>query len=118
MEADRMQGISFEPEVFEESERGVVASERRMAVENNNDGLLDEQLRATAIAAHPYHWGVIGWMSDILSWRRPEVMDYFRLYYAPNNAVLVVVGDLAAAARWSWSAGITATFRPAPRRRR
>ncbi|HNR40358.1 MAG TPA: pitrilysin family protein [Acidobacteriota bacterium] len=92
MEADRMRGISFVPEVFD-SERGVVASERRMAVENSNDGLLDELLRSTAIAAHPYHWGVIGWMSDILNWRRPEVMDYFRLYYAPNNAVLVVVGD-------------------------
>jgi zinc protease len=97
MEADRMRGISFVPEVFE-SERDVVASERRMAVENSNNGLLDELLRSTAIAAHPYHWDVIGWMSDIMSWRRPEVMDYFRLFYAPNNAVVVVVGDFDPAA--------------------
>ncbi len=92
MEADRMQGLIFDPQVFE-SERGVVASERRRGVENNNDALLYEQVRATAILAHPYHWDVIGWMSDILSWRREEVIQYYRTYYAPNNAVLVMVGD-------------------------
>jgi zinc protease len=92
MEADRMQGLAFVPEVFE-SERGVIASERRMGVENNNDSILNENVRATAIMAHPYHWDVIGWMSDILSWRRDEVMAYYRTYYAPNNAVLVMVGD-------------------------
>jgi zinc protease len=92
MEADRMQGLAFVPEVLE-SERGVVASERRMGVENNNDSILNENVRATAIMAHPYHWDVIGWMSDILSWRRDEVMSYYRTYYAPNNAILVVVGD-------------------------
>ncbi|MCR4395133.1 MAG: insulinase family protein [Candidatus Saccharicenans sp.] len=92
MEADRMQGLIFDPEVFE-SERGVVASERRMGVENNNEAILQENVRATAIMAHPYHWDVIGWMSDILSWRREEVIQYYRTYYAPNNAVLVVVGD-------------------------
>jgi zinc protease len=92
MEADRMQGLAFVPEVLE-SERGVVASERRVSVENNNDGILNENVRATAIMAHPYHWDVIGWMSDILSWRRDEIMVYYRTYYAPNNAVLVIVGD-------------------------
>jgi zinc protease len=93
MEADRIQGLAFVPEVFE-SERGVIASERRMGVENDNDSILDENVRATAIMAHPYHWDVIGWMSDILSWRRDEVMAYYRTYYAPNNAVLVVAGDI------------------------
>jgi zinc protease len=92
MEADRMQGLAFVPDVFE-SERGVIASERRMGVENDNDAILNENVRATAIMAHPYHWDVIGWMSDILSWRRDEVMAYYRTYYAPNNATLVVVGD-------------------------
>jgi zinc protease len=93
MEADRIQGLAFGPEVFE-SERGVIASERRLGVDNDNDSLLSETVRATAIMAHPYHWDVIGWMSDILSWRRDEVMAYYRTYYAPNNAVLVVVGDI------------------------
>jgi zinc protease len=93
MEADRIQGLAFVPEVFE-SERGVIASERRLGVDNNNDALLGETVRATAIMAHPYHWDVIGWMSDILSWRRDEVMAYYRTYYAPNNAVLVIAGDI------------------------
>ena len=92
MEADRIQGLTFVPEVFE-SERGVIASERRLGVENDNDSILQENVRATAIMAHPYHWDVIGWMSDILSWRRDEVMAYYRTYYSPNNSVLILVGD-------------------------
>ena len=55
-------------------------------------------MRATAIMAHPYHWDVIGWMSDILSWKRDEIIAYYRTFYAPNNAVLVVVGDFRTAA--------------------
>ena len=93
MEANRIQGLALVPEVFE-SERGVIASERRLGVENDNDAILNENVRATAIMAHPYHWDVIGWMSDILSWRRDEVMAYYRTYYAPGNAILIVVGDI------------------------
>lgn len=96
MEADRMQGATFDPQVLE-SERQVVASERRMAVDNNNDSLLWENVLATAIMAHPYHWDVIGWMSDIQGWRRDEILQYYRTFYAPNNAVLVLVGDFAEA---------------------
>jgi len=92
MEADRMRGLSLDPAVLE-SERGVIASERRLGVENDNDSLLDETVRATAMMAHPYHWGVIGWMSDILSWKRDEISAYFYTNYAPNNAVLIVAGD-------------------------
>ena len=40
--------------------------------------------------AHPYHWDVIGWMSDILSWKRDEIIAYYRTFYSPNNAVIVV----------------------------
>jgi zinc protease len=92
MESDRMQGLLLDPQVLE-SERGVIASERRMGVENNNDAILSENVRATSIMAHPYHWDVIGWMSDILSWRRDEILAYYKTYYAPNNAVLILVGD-------------------------
>jgi zinc protease len=91
MEADRMQDASFDPQVLE-SERGVIASERRNG-ENSNESILSENVQATAIMAHPYHWDVIGWMSDILSWRRDEILAYYRTYYAPNNAVLILVGD-------------------------
>jgi len=92
LDADRMQGLTFDPQVLE-SERGVIASERRMAVENNNESLLAETVRATAIMAHPYHWDVIGWMSDILSWKRDEIIAYYRTFYSPNNAVIIVCGD-------------------------
>lgn len=96
MESDRMQSLLLDPKVFE-SERGVIASERRMGVENNNDAILSENVRATAIMAHPYHWDVIGWMSDIQGWKRDEVMNYYRTYYSPNNAILIVVGDFDSA---------------------
>ncbi len=95
LEADRMQGCLFDPQVLE-SERGVVASERRLSVDNDNENLLMESVRATAIMAHPYHWDVIGWMSDIQNWKQEEILAYYRQFYAPNNAVVVVVGDFKA----------------------
>jgi zinc protease len=95
MEADRIQNLSFDPKIIE-SERGVVASERRSSVENSNFGLLDEQLSAAAFTAHPYMWPVIGWMSDIESWKMEDLENHFRMGYAPNNATLVVVGDVTA----------------------
>src|SRR5467141_4421464 len=63
-EADRIQNLSFDPAKIK-SERGVVASERRLRTENNNRGLLSEQLCATAYVAHTYQWPVVGWMRDI-----------------------------------------------------
>ena len=96
MEADRIQGCLFDTQVLE-SERQVIASERRVSVENNNDAILGENVRATAIMAHPYHWDVIGWMSDILNWKRDEIIAYYKTYYAPNNAVLILVGDFESA---------------------
>jgi zinc protease len=101
MEADRIQGLAFDPAVLE-SERGVVASERRLVVENDSEGMLEENLRATAIMAHPYHWDVVGWMSDIQGWQRADIVQYYRTFYAPNNAVLVVVGDFDAALALEW----------------
>ena len=93
LEADRTRDLAFEPKMVE-SERGVVSNERRLSVENNNQGLLQEQLLAAAFNAHPYHWPVIGWMSDIQSWKREDLMDYYKLYYAPNNCEMVIVGDI------------------------
>jgi zinc protease len=93
LEADRMAHLTLDAEMFE-SERGVVASERRMSTENDNLGILEEQLWAMAYTAHPYHWPIIGWMTDILNWKLDELREYFRTFYAPNNALLVVVGDV------------------------
>ncbi|MEL7450552.1 MAG: pitrilysin family protein [Pseudomonadota bacterium] len=93
LEADRLSNLSFAPEVVE-SERGVVASERRSSVDNNNPGLLYEQVQATAFVAHPYQFPVIGWPSDIESWELDDLKSFFKRYYAPNNCTMVIVGDV------------------------
>ena len=91
LEADRIANLSFDPKVVE-SERGVVANERRVSVDNSNSGALNEQLWATAFAAHPYQWPVIGWMSDIESWKTEDLRNHFRMGYSPSNATMVVAG--------------------------
>ena len=93
LEADRTRDLSFDPKMVA-SERGVVSNERRLSVENSNDGLLQEQLVAAAFNAHPYHWPVIGWMSDIESWKTGDLENYYKIYYAPNNCEMVIVGDI------------------------
>jgi zinc protease len=93
LEADRTAALSFDPKMVE-SERGVVANERRLSVENNNESLLSEQLLAAAFTAHPYHWPVVGWMVDIQTWKRQDLVQYYKTYYAPNNCELVIVGDI------------------------
>jgi zinc protease len=94
-EADRIQYLSFDPKKID-SERGVVASERRTSVDASNEGILAEQLWATAFLAHPYQWPVIGWMSDIEHWSIEDLKHHFEMGYAPNNATMVVVGDVTA----------------------
>jgi len=93
MEADRIRDLAFDPKIIE-SERGVVYSERRSSVDNNNGGMLRELAWATAFVAHPYHWPVVGWPSDIESWSMEDLKNHFRMGYAPNNCVLVLVGDV------------------------
>lgn len=95
LEADRIQNLSFDPEKIA-SERGVVASERRTRTDNSNFGMLNEQLWASAFTAHPYMWPVVGWMSDIESWKMEDLQNHFRVGYAPNNATMVVSGDVSA----------------------
>ena len=91
MEADRIGHLSVDPEMVE-SERGVVMSERRRSVEDDNHSLMWELLGSIAFTAHPYSWPVIGWRSDIESWRQGDVEAFFDSWYTPNNAVLVVTG--------------------------
>jgi zinc protease len=93
IEADRIRDLSFDLQKIE-SERGVVASERRLSVDNDNNGLLDEQLWATAFVAHPYQWPVVGWMSDIEHWTMEDLKHHFEMGYSPSNATMVVVGDV------------------------
>ncbi len=93
LESDRLANLAFVPEVVE-SERGVVFSERRSRVDNDNSGKLYEQVVATAFVAHPYQFPVIGWPSDIEAWTMEDLQSYFQTYYAPNNCTMVFVGDV------------------------
>ncbi|MCP5327259.1 MAG: insulinase family protein [Sinobacteraceae bacterium] len=93
LEADRLANLAFDPEVVE-SERGVVFSERRFSVEDNNPSFLFEQVQSTAFVAHPYQIPTIGWPSDIRAWKLEDLRAFFHTYYAPNNCTLVVVGDV------------------------
>jgi zinc protease len=93
MEADRIRDLSFDPKMIE-SERGVVYSERRSSVDNSNGGMLSELAEAAAFEAHPYHWPVLGWPSDIESWTMEDLKSHWSMGYAPNNCVMVVVGDV------------------------
>ncbi|HET9105868.1 MAG TPA: pitrilysin family protein [Steroidobacteraceae bacterium] len=93
LEADRVAHLAFTPEVIE-SERGVVASERRLRVEDNSHGLLAEQVQAAAFVAHPYRFPTIGWPADIQSWRMEDLQAFYRTYYAPNNLTLALAGDV------------------------
>lgn len=90
MESDRL-----ETPIFREfwSERDVVIEERRLS-ENDPDDVLSEAFYSVAFTASPYNWPVVGWMSDLRSIDREELIEYHRTYYAPNNAVAVVVGDV------------------------
>jgi zinc protease len=94
IEADRIRDLTFDPKKIA-SEREVVASERRLSVDNDNGGLLDEQLWATAFIAHTYQWPVVGWMSDIEHWTMDDLKHHFEMGYSPSNATMVVVGDVS-----------------------
>ncbi|HVE86636.1 MAG TPA: pitrilysin family protein [Myxococcales bacterium] len=93
LEADRMGALAITPRTLD-SERDVVMEERRVRVDNDIPGMMDEELGALAFKAHPYRWPVIGWMKDIQNITRADCEAYFRTYYAPNNALLYVVGDV------------------------
>jgi zinc protease len=93
LEADRMG--NFDPKDFEK-EKHVVLEERRMRTEDNPEDALDEMVRAAAYVAHPYHWPVIGWFHDVDGLTLADAMAYHKIYYSPQNALIVAVGDFDA----------------------
>ena len=95
LEADRLRNLSFDPKVVE-SERGVVYSERRLRTEDSNEGMLWEQVQATAFVAHPYQFPTVGWPADIQGWKIEDLQAFFKTNYAPNNCTLILVGDITA----------------------
>src|SRR6266446_2692102 len=92
IESERMASCLYHPDDCE-SERHVIISELQGG-ENDPDQLLDQELTATAFKAHPYGHPTIGWIADLQSMSRDDLYGYYRRYYVPNNAVLVVVGDV------------------------
>jgi predicted Zn-dependent peptidase len=92
MEADRMRSLKLDRANIEQ-ERGIVSEERRVNYDNSVEGSVNERLWNSAFVAHPYRWETIGFMKDIQAIRLEDAKAYFRTYYAPNNAVVAVVGD-------------------------
>ena len=93
LEAERMaQLVLREPQVA--SEKEVVANERRYRVDDDVEGAVSELLYKTAYTSHAYGWPTIGWMEDIEAFTTEDCAAFYRTYYAPNNATIVVVGDV------------------------
>jgi zinc protease len=92
-ESDRMTNLSLTDETVA-TERDVVLNERRDRVERNPDAILNEQLLRILYLNHPYGRPVIGWNHEILDLHRQTALDFYHRYYTPNNAVLVVAGDV------------------------
>jgi zinc protease len=92
LEADRLASLAIEEKTFK-TEREVVKEERRMRVENQPYGRLQEIISDQAFTVHPYKHPVIGSMNDLQAASIHDVRDFFRTYYVPNNATAVLVGD-------------------------
>jgi zinc protease len=92
LESERMAHLVLrEPQVA--SEKEVVANERRYRVDDDVEGAISELLWATVFKEHAYRWPTIGWMEDIQAFTTSDCEEFYRTYYSPNNASVVVVGD-------------------------
>lgn len=93
LEADRIASLSIDPKMVE-SERGVVLSERSTGLENSPWNVLFQTANGVAFLEHPYHWPVIGYEDDMKNWKQADLERYFKTYYAPNNCVTVISGNI------------------------
>lgn len=93
MEADRMNNLRLTPEDIE-TERGVILEERNQRTDNNANALAREQMRAVQYLNHRYGAPVIGWRHEMETLDMADALDFYDLHYAPNNAILVVAGDV------------------------
>ena len=93
--ADLMENLTLKDEEFQ-PERDVVAEERRWRTENSPMGYLYFELFNNAYTYHPYHWTPIGFMNDIQTWTIDDIRDFHSTYYQPNNAIVIVTGDVKA----------------------
>lgn len=93
LEADRMRNLRLDPEEFAK-EIKVVMEERRLRTEDQPEALVLERFMATAYTTHPYKNPVIGWMPDLERMKVGDLRQWYERWYAPNNATLVVIGDV------------------------
>jgi zinc protease len=93
LEADRMRNLNLQEDEFQK-ERAVVAEERRMRTDDKPSALTYEKFMAAAFQVNPYHNPVIGWSDDLQSLTLQDLRDWYQTWYSPNNATLVVVGDV------------------------
>src|SRR5918996_4640768 len=94
LEADRMANALL-GETYFEAEKKVIQEERRLRTEDNPASAMSEVASAVAYTIHPYRRPVVGWMEDIQNLSRQDLVDFYKLYYAPNNAFIVVLGDFS-----------------------
>jgi zinc protease len=95
LEADRMQHLT-PPETAYAKEREVILEERRLRVDTRPNALLSEEMRAAQFKQHPYGRPIIGWAHEMRTLDKDKAMRFYRTYYTPANAVLVLVGDITA----------------------
>lgn len=95
LESDRMHNLLLDDHAFQ-LERKVVMEERRMRVDDSPQSTTYERFRAAAFLNNPYHHPTIGWMTDIEHYDIQDLRDWYHTFYQPNNAVLIVVGDVHA----------------------
>jgi len=93
LEADRMSNLNFDDAEFLK-EIQVVMEERRLRTEDNPSSLLNESLMATAYMSSPYRHPVVGWMNDLENMKAADARDWYRSWYKPNNATVVIAGDV------------------------
>jgi zinc protease len=102
LEADRMRHLTLEPGGFNK-EIQVVMEERRMRTDDQSTARVHEAMNAVAWQAHPYRRPIIGWMSDLEQLKVTDVREWYRRWYVPNNAILVVVGDVNHQRVFEWA---------------
>ena len=97
MEADRMRNLKLaNKDVL--TERDVILEERRSRVDNDPSSILSEQMMATLYSSHPYGTPVIGWEHEMATLSRKDALSFYKRFYAPNNAILIIAGDVTPAA--------------------
>jgi predicted Zn-dependent peptidase len=100
LESDRMANLAITPQNLQQ-ERGIVMEERRLRIDNQVAGAMNEELYLQAFVRSPYRWNTVGFMDDLKRITLDEARAFFRTYYAPNNAIIVLAGDVEPSAAFA-----------------